>query len=396
MRLRILLITPWFYPAHGFGGTVQRLFKVSKYLASWGHEVTVLTTDAMATGKFDRLLPVRETVEEIRVYRFHVRSSVRQLFFTPTMIRTALKKARDSDIVHACGTRNFQTDLGLLASILGRKPLIIQGFASVPINQEPGSFLEPFLKLLHTGITAGSEFRLADSYIAASKFEKEAFMRSGVPLAKIATIPSGADLDEFRFEHEPKEVLDFPLKDSFVLFVGRVNVIKGLDVLVSAFKIVSKNNPSVKLVLAGVDQGFGSTLVSLIDKLGLAGKVHWIRDPSRVVIALLMRSCEFLVLPSYSESNPIVIHEAGACAKAVIASNVGGIPELISDGVNGLLVQRGDVKELSQSITYLLDERNVRDTLGRNLQKQVYSRYNWESVARETEKLYAGLVRRNE
>ncbi|OLD04323.1 MAG: hypothetical protein AUJ07_04410 [Crenarchaeota archaeon 13_1_40CM_3_53_5] len=69
---------------------------------------------------------------------------------------------------------------------------------------------------------------------------------------------------------------------------------------------------------------------------------------------------------------------------------------MISDGVNGLLVQRGDVKELSQSITYLLDERNVRDTLGRNLQKQVYSRYNWESVARETEKLYAGLVRRNE
>src|SRR5689334_6996777 len=117
MKLRILLITPWFHPAHGLGGTVQRLFKVSRYLAAWGHDVTVLTTDAVATGTFDRRLPLHETIEEIRVHRFHPQSSIRQFFFTPTMVRTALMRARTSDVVHACGTRNFQTDLGLIASI---------------------------------------------------------------------------------------------------------------------------------------------------------------------------------------------------------------------------------------------------------------------------------------
>jgi len=391
VKLRILLITPWFQPAHGFGGTVQRLQKTSKYLSEWGHRIVVLTTDAVTTGVFDRTLPRVEINDNMTIYRFHGLASIRQFFLTPTMVRTAMKIASSSDIIHACGMRNFQTDLGLLTSLARGRPLVIQGFASVPIHQEPDSIMEPLLKLAHNGFTAKAEFRLADSYIAASKFERDAFIEAGVSPDKIELIPSGADLEEFEKKESPGEK-NITYGPRTILFVGRINIIKGLEVLLRAFKEVSASFSGVHLVVAGVDQGYGHIMQATVDELELDNLVTWVRNPTRREIARLMHSCEMLVLPSYVESNPIVIHEAGACAKPVIASRVGGIPELIEDGKNGLLVPKGDSSSLAMAITRILQSPQLALSLGQNLQKQVLSKYNWAVVARITEHLYYKLV----
>jgi len=391
VRLRILLITPWFHPAHGFGGTVQRLEKTSKYLSEWGHRIVVLTTDAVTTGVFDRALPRIEVINNTTIYRFHGFASIRQFFLTPSMLRTAMKIATSSDIIHACGMRNFQTDVSLLTSLARRRPLVIQGFASVPIHQEPDSIREPILKLAHNGFTAKAEFRLADSYIAASKFERDAFIEAGVSPDKIELIPSGADLEEFEWGGSRGEKISVDGPQT-ILFVGRINIIKGLEVLLRAFKEVSASFSGVRLVVAGVDQGYGHTLQALMAELEIDNLVTWVRNPKRGDIAKLMHSCEMLVLPSYVESNPIVIHEAGACAKPVIASRVGGIPEVIEDGKNGLLVPKGDSSSLAAAMMRILRSPSLAKMLGQNLQKQVLTKYNWAVVARITEGLYYKLV----
>jgi len=146
------------------------------------------------------------------------------------------------------------------------------------------------------------------------------------------------------------------------------------------------------LVVAGTDTGYASSMISMVQELGLASAFTWIKNPTRKEIARLMHKCEIFVLPSYLESNPIVIHEAGACAKPVIASNVGGIPEVIENGKNGLLVPRGNPSALAASIMVLLRDPDLETRLGRNLQNQVLDKYNWRAVARSTEELYYRLA----
>lgn len=388
-KLRILVITPWFHPATGFGGGVERTYKVMKKLCQKGHEITVLTTDARKVNVFDVSLPREEIIEGMRVFRFHVSLGIRQFFITPSMIGMALEEAKICDVIYACGMRNFQTDIALLVSRLREKPFAVQGIASVPIKYDSDSSSVAILKLLHNCFTGNLEFRLADLYIAASKVEKTAFEIAGVRPNKITLIPSGADLDEFKMKQDKNSET---MHVDTILFVGRISPIKGIGVLLNAFKIVLDHKPRIKLIIAGAEQGYDNDMLNQIKQLKIEGSVTWIKDPSRKEVANLMNQCTIFVLPSHFESNPIVIHEAGAFAKPVVASNVGGIPELIVEGHNGLLFPRNNAVRLAENISRLLEDPILRDELGHNLQMQVFSTYNLDVIAKKTEDAFYGLV----
>lgn len=141
--------------------------------------------------------------------------------------------------------------------------------------------------------------------------------------------------------------------EKLVLFVGMLIFLKGIHILIQAMEPVIRQIPDAKLLIIGRG-GYKGRLKKLVSELGLEGEVEFLGHVSQAALSDYMRSCRVLVLPSLSEGLPRVLIEAMACGKPVIGTNVGGIPSLIRDGVNGFLVPPNSPEALAEKIIYLL------------------------------------------
>ena len=141
-----------------------------------------------------------------------------------------------------------------------------------------------------------------------------------------------------------------------MLFLGRLNKIKGLDTLAIAFKQIIEESKNVILVIAGPDDGYLNSLKNLVsslkidDNVLLVGPLYGDDKLSAYVDA------DVYVLPSTYETFPVTILEAYACSKPVIASNVGSLNDLVLEGVTGLLVEPGSADKLARSVISLLND----------------------------------------
>src|SRR5207249_7590501 len=137
------------------------------------------------------------------------------------------------------------------------------------------------------------------------------------------------------------------------------------DLLLRAFKHVQHTRPSIKLVLVG-DGPLRKQLEHLASSLEIRDRVNFLGLQGRIEVRQLLHDCELFVLPSRSEPFGIAIIEAMACKKAVIATTAGGIPEIIENGKNGLLVEPDDPESLAEAIITVLKDQQLQAVLGRN------------------------------
>ncbi|HZR67719.1 MAG TPA: glycosyltransferase family 4 protein [Burkholderiales bacterium] len=173
-----------------------------------------------------------------------------------------------------------------------------------------------------------------------------------------------------------------------LLFLGRLERAKGVFDLVDAVAALRDTHPDARLVLAGDDvDGLAAYAAGrgVADCVQLTG---WV-GPERKR-ALLDAAAAF-VLPSYAEGLPISLLEAMAAGLPSVASEVGGIPDIIADGVNGMLVAPGDVAMLTRVLRKLLDDRMLRARLGAAARETVRLRFDADHVIGELEKIYASL-----
>jgi glycosyltransferase involved in cell wall biosynthesis len=170
-----------------------------------------------------------------------------------------------------------------------------------------------------------------------------------------------------------------------VLFVGGLEPRKGLEYLVLAMEQVVHEIPDARLV-AVAKTGFGGTddwhfFEQLAGRAGLMDNVDFQESVSQETLLGFYSDCDILVLPSRTEGWGLSLMEAMACKKPVVASRVGGIPELVRDGTDGLLVGAGDVAGLSQAILRLLKDPDLRERMGVAGKKRV-GMYSWDATAR--------------
>ena len=176
---------------------------------------------------------------------------------------------------------------------------------------------------------------------------KTIFIHNGVNLAELAALGT----DETGHSSTP-----------YVLCISGYKEQKAIDVLVRAFKLVNKENPSTKLILVGAGHLRGQ-LEALAISLGINEQIEFLGPQGRTEIARLLRGCEIFVLPSRFETFGIVILEAMAYRKAVIATTVGGIPEIIESGKNGILVEPDNPNALAKAINSVLLNQELRGSL---------------------------------
>ncbi len=257
------------------------------------------------------------------------------------------------------------------------------------VAQAP-SEVEPELRISEESrIIAGT-----DRIVAANVVERAHLVwYYGAPAERVVVIPCGVDTELFQpmARATAKDLLELG-PDPLLLYVGRLQPIKGLETLLQA---MARLGGGAKLLIIGGDQdepenGHAVHLRERVAALGLARRVRFLGAQPQQRLRLFYAAAEATVMPSYYESFGMVALEAMACGSPVVASRVGGLTTTIKDGVTGHLVPEGDAAALARRLGGLLRDRPGRDRLGREAARWA-AEHRWPCVAEEVCRLYSEL-----
>lgn len=345
----------------------------------------------IVTNRWPRHLPAWELIEEIPVYRIPFRtpgaglkSELSYLLTTKWVQRevAALIRERRPDVLHVqCAGGNAHY-AALAARRLG-VPLVVtlQGELSMDATQlfQRSEFAR---KSLRSGL------RDADRVTACSKHTlKEAEEFYGKSLgSKSSVIPNGIRLGDY------SGVVPWQHPRPYILGIGRHVIQKGFDVLLRAVDLLWKRRKwDGDLVLAG-DGPERRALENLAEQLGIRSRVLFTGRVDRKQTTALFAGCELLVLPSRHEPFGIVNLEAMASGKAIVATRVGGVPEVVRHCETGWLVPPEDTEALANGIGRLLEECSLRARFAAEARERVTS-YDWSCVADKYEEIYRSVIR---
>ena len=177
-----------------------------------------------------------------------------------------------------------------------------------------------------------------------------------------------------RYSPQPRE------RGEHLLFVGRLAGVKGVPVLLEALKSLAPTHPDLKLTLIG-DGPERSALETRATQMGLSDVTHFVGYKSQTEVAEMLGQTDVFVLPSFAEGVPVVLMEAMAAAVPVITTPVAGIPELIDDGVHGILTHPGDSRSLAQAIETVLADTDLAKVMGKEGRAKVNASFNIETEA---------------
>ena len=315
------------------------------------------------TNRWPKDLPAAEDYEGLPVRRHVFRVPERNwkqrggalLYGGATLRRVCADlRAHGTDLIHVqCVSSNAY--YALLAKRRLGLPLVVSLQGELTMDASRLFQRSPFARKLLCELLTEADAITACS--AQTLAEAEAFW--GKPFGvRGRVIYNGIRLDDFR------EAVPFEHPRPYLLGIGRHVPQKGFDVLLRAFALtVGQDNDTHDLLLAG-DGAERVALEQLTRELGIENRVRFVGRVGRPDAVRLFTGCDFFVLPSRHEPMGIVNLEAMAAGKAVIASHVGGVPELVQDGLHGLLVPADDAPALAQAVTQMIKDKVQRKIYG--------------------------------
>jgi len=393
--MKIALVCPASLPATQFGGILFLCVNIAKELSKLGHEITIYTTDldfANNPKTFNKNLPRLESINGFSINRTHVWLSFQLFFINPGMYKQIIRD--NPDVIHSIGIRSFQSFMAALISKNHHIPLVISdqgGLTTHPDLKKKFTkrilykIQNPFVKFV---------INQANKISVANEYERSIFSNLGAE-SKTVIIRNGIDLESLKCK-----TIDFNKKynisNSFILFLGRFNEVKGIDILLRAWVLIKDKTKerNLKLIIMGADFGFESKMFELIRELDIDDSVKVIKNPPREDVIAAYQSSEFLVLPSRWELSPLTPLEGFAFKKTVISSKAHGIPFTIKDKENALLVEPENHEELAKAIIELVDDEVKRTEYGLAGFNMVNKICNSKIMAMNTLKIYQEVIKR--
>jgi len=366
------MVTPYYYPI--IGGTETFVETISLKLNELGVHTDIMTFNIDKKTMFWR--GKIDNVNGLKVIKISTISFKPLEFFQMNHLPLPFtNKFKEYDVIH------FHNDVDLsfpVFSYFSRKPKIFHCHCldTTYYDCYNWNFIARHLFI-----------NTADIYIVLSNFLRKMLIKLGIPESKITVIPNGIDIKKFRLENVKRE-------ENTLLFVGRITQKKGLLVLLDSLKYLKTK---VKLVIVG---SISHDYQYSYDVLDLAKKIndenfHTINYLGVLKLEELIKwyqKASILVLPSISESFPMVVLEALACGTPIIASDVGAVAEVVKNNENGMLVSPNNSVELAKSIQYLLNNADVRRRFSENGRRTIEKQFSIDVVARKLHKVYCKLL----
>ncbi|TKX86566.1 glycosyltransferase family 1 protein [Halorubrum sp. SS5] len=285
----------------------------------------------------------------------------------------------DCDVVHTHSTE--AGIIGRWAGTLARTPTIIHEVHGDPITDDRSAVLNAFVTAMER-LSAP----IATKLIVKSERIREDFLERGIGTQEqYKLIYHGVDVERFSGV-APADVPESNANRR-LLFVGRLSDGKGLVDLLNGFEVVAERH-SVDLLIAG-DGPIRSALEEIIEQRGLSDSVFCLGY--RTDIPQLLAASDVLVLPSYREGTPRVISEALASGTPVVATQIAGIPEQVTDDETGLLIEPGDIDGLVNAIDTLLADGQRRNAMSSRCRNTV-NQFSRASSTRAIQELYRSIA----
>lgn len=373
-----------------YGGPAKACVEMARVVARLGHEVQIFTTNQDGPGELAVPLDRPVIKDGVEIHYFPIQPP-RFWGASWPLARALSQKIKEFDLVHIHSLYLFHD---LAAGHYCRQ-------GGVPYLIRPHGTLDPYIQRRHRWRKAVMEAWFENRNLrqaAALHFTSEEEMRLAAPFTGNtpgAVVPLGVDLREFQELPEPGRFRErFPEigPKRIILFLGRINFKKGLDLLVQALARVVRHRQDVHLVLAGPDDdGWGARVKEWLKGAGLLGCATFTGMLLGEEKLAALRDAQMFVLPSYSENFGLAVIEALACGLPVVISDKVNIWREVAAAGAGLVVPC-EAASLAAALERLLAEPGLAAVMGQRGRDLVARRFQWGNIALALQDLYAGII----
>lgn len=353
--------------------------------ALWHHDYAIQLANALSKKEMVMLiLPNKvlrnklDTIDEN--VKLHLLKYPKHIYY-PTILSTIFEiikqiKTFNPDVIH------FQVSVSVLCVVfpfIKRYPLV-------------GTFHDVKLHLGENRLSNRILYNRGRKYmdqiiVHGEKLKEQMIKEYNLPNQSVHAIPIG--------EHEVAPFKKYEREDikedgNLILFFGRIWKYKGLEYLIKAETMITKEVPDAKIIIAGTGENFKKYENLMMDRDNFI--VHNYRIPYKEGAELFQR-CSIVVLPYIDASQSGVISTAYGFKKAVVVTNVGAIPEIVDDGVTGFIVPPRNPEALADAIVKLLKDEKLRKQMGENAYKKLKTDLSWDNIAEKTIEVYKEAIR---
>jgi glycosyltransferase involved in cell wall biosynthesis len=393
----------FWYPQSASDTQATYVHDINRHLVYRGHSVTVVTPgnpsapttavfDGVEVVRFPMRFPADLTYGHVaqtrvgpigKVGRLITITHYLELQYRATL---ALARARKANVIHAHWAIPTGPAAVRVAQRLGIPCVITMHGGDVYVNPEQGYdfptrwYVRPALRWT---------LQRAGALTAITEDCRQHALRAGAPAEAIRLVFNGTDLRRFS-PAASGQAIDPRFGPHMIFACRQLFPRKGIRFLIQAAAELKPRFPDLKVVLAG--DGFErADLVRLAEELGIASDVTFLGWVPNADLPPYYRASAVSVIPSLEEGFGIPAAEAMGCEIPVVASDAGGLPEVVEDGVTGVIVPRGDPHALAEAIASLLEDPERRRRMGKAGRERALRMFDWDNTAARFEELYAEL-----
>lgn len=363
------------------GGTAERTFKMSRFLALQGTKCTVLTID---TGANESVIEALKPAD---------------IFFTGLFCRRypvpiirwkhIIKLVKNADVVHLMGHWSILNALVYVAIRRCNKPYVVCPAGALPLFGR-----STHLKKIYNFLIGRKIIRNASAWIAVTSAEFAHFESYGIPASQVTVIPNGVSAEEFlEVDVEAYKSSIGLAGKPIILFMGRLNLIKGPDLLLQAFALIHNKIDKFHLVFAGPDEGMKSMLVEMAEKNNISKYVHFLGYVGAREKSAAYHMASLLVVPSRQEAMSIVALESAMCATPVMLTDQCGFSEVKS--IRSDFEVSADITGIADGLVSLLEEPEKLKKDAVLLKEFVCKKFEWNSIILMYIDLYESILARS-
>ncbi|MGD2249932.1 MAG: glycosyltransferase family 4 protein [Candidatus Methanofastidiosia archaeon] len=365
---------------------------LSGYLAKMGHNVSILQPEPVLDAFDYSTQNVRSINKEVQAIGLPSLFLPKIRYTIPDFVKeySILSSLADkgADIIHV--SQYFYPTV--FPALFKKVPLVVSTDALVGISWSYNSAVVDTIAHVYTKTVGRIVFNRCDAATFFYDSLAEKAHSLGVPSHKIHVIPNAVEITLFNTSldtYTARERLGIDPDKKVLLSVGRLVPVKQIETLIKVTRMLVKEGMNIVTYYVGdgpYRHVYEKIAKDLKDTFIFLGTVPYAEVPE------IMAACDVFLLPSLSEGLPTVILEAGAVKKPVVASNVGGIPDIITHGVSGFLAEPEDTYAFFEYTKQLLQDESLAGNIAAKLHHNVVHNFSWDKISHQYHEVYQQVV----